>query len=110
VFHVNKGIHLYTDIPNDSVNKIYLKIITKRLAWYIPVVYLYIMINETTTRKSVQAQYLKKGDVLASGGVVTSAPSSGLNTPSGKIDLGINGFRRTWNKRTEITIISHENK
>lgn len=61
---------------------------------------------QTETRKSVQAQYLKKGDVLASGGTVTHEPTSGLNTPSGKVDIGINGFRRTWNKRTEITIIT----
>ncbi len=63
---------------------------------------------QTEARKSVQAQYLKKGDVLATGEVVSHSPSSGLNTPSGKIDLGINGFRRTWNKRTEITILITE--
>ncbi len=55
-------------------------------------------------RKQVEAQYLKKGDKLASGGVVTHAPTSGLNTPSGKVDIGIDGFKRTWNKTTLIAI------
>ena len=58
-----------------------------------------------TTRKLVEAQNLNIGDKLQSGGVVTHRPSAGINTPSGKIDLGINGFKKTWNKRTEIAII-----
>jgi len=57
------------------------------------------------TRKQVEAQYLKKGDKLASGGVVTHAPTSGLNTPSGKVDIGIDGFKRTWNKKTLIAVV-----
>lgn len=56
-------------------------------------------------RKQVEAQYLSKGDVLATGEVVTHAPSSGLKTPSGKVDLGVDGFRRTWNKRTKIAVV-----
>jgi hypothetical protein len=51
-----------------------------------------------------QAQFLEKGDVLATGEVVTHAPSRGLRTPSGKVDLGINGYLKTWNSRTEIVI------
>lgn len=56
-------------------------------------------------RKQVEAQYLSKGDVLCSGGVVTDSPwrDSGLN--SQKIYIGIDGFRRTWNKRTKIAVV-----
>lgn len=56
-------------------------------------------------RKHVEAQYLKKGMVLASGGTVTHSPSKGIKTPSGKVDLGINGFLKTWNAKTVITIV-----
>lgn len=61
-------------------------------------------------RKLVQAQYLKVGDRLANiaNAVVTHAPTSGISTPSGKVDLGVNGFRKTWNKRTEIAILTEE--
>jgi hypothetical protein len=55
-------------------------------------------------RKIVQAQYLKKGDVLCSGGTVTHSPSVGIKTPSGKIELGVNGYLKVWNKRTEIAV------
>ncbi len=61
---------------------------------------------ENTERILVQAQNLKIGDVLAhGGGVVTHRPSAGIKTPSGKIDLGINGYLKTWNKRTLIAIV-----
>lgn len=56
------------------------------------------------TRKLVEAQYLKIGDKLQSGGVVTHNPSTGIKTPSGKVDLGVNGYLKTWNKRTLIAI------
>lgn len=59
------------------------------------------------TRKQVEAQTLKVGDKLCSGGTVTHAPSSGLRTPTGKIDIGVDGFRRTWNKRTMIAILTN---
>jgi hypothetical protein len=59
----------------------------------------------TITVKSVEAQYLSIGDKLQSGGVVTHAPSVGIKTPSGKVELGVNGFLKVWNKRTLITII-----
>lgn len=62
--------------------------------------------TQAFTRKSVEAQYLKVGDKLCSGGTVTHAPSAGLRTPTGKVDIGIDGFRRTWNKRTEIAVVS----
>jgi len=55
-------------------------------------------------RKLVEAQFLKVGDKLSSGGVVTSRPSAGIDTPRGKVDLGVNGYRKTWNKRTLISI------
>lgn len=63
--------------------------------------------QQTMTRTKIQAQYLKKGDVLAfNSGVVTSAPYADLSTPSGKVKLGVNGYLKIWNKRTEISIIN----
>jgi hypothetical protein len=62
------------------------------------------MNTETITRKNVEAQYLSKGMVLATGEVVTHSPYIDSKTPSGKTHLGINGFRKTWNKRTVIAI------
>ena len=56
------------------------------------------------TRRLVEAQDLKVGDKLCSGGTVTSRPSRGIKTPSGKVDLGVNGYLKTWNKRTVIAI------
>lgn len=56
-------------------------------------------------RKQVEAQYLKKGDKLCSGGVVTHAPTVGLKTPKGNVDLGVDGFLRTWNKKTKIAVV-----
>lgn len=57
-------------------------------------------------RKHIEAQYLTKGDKLASGGVVTHAPSRGIKTPSGKVELGINGYLKVWNKKTLITVVT----
>lgn len=59
-------------------------------------------------RIEVQAQFLKVGQTLATGDVVTHSPSRGISTPSGKVDLGINGFRKTWNARTSITVLVEE--
>jgi hypothetical protein len=61
---------------------------------------------ETTTRTQVEAQYLKVGDVLQTGEVVTHRPSRGIKTPSGKVDLGVNGYLKTWNKTTKITVLN----
>lgn len=58
------------------------------------------------TRTEKQAQNLKVGDKLATGEIVTTEPYRGLKTPSGKVDLGVNNFRKTWNARTLITIIT----
>lgn len=53
----------------------------------------------------VEARHLHIGDILvATHGTVTHAPSCGISTPRGKVDLGVNGFRKTWNKTTEILI------
>jgi hypothetical protein len=57
-------------------------------------------------RKHVEAQYLSKGDKLASGGVVTHAPYIDSKTPSEKTHLGVDGRQKTWNKKTLITIIT----
>jgi hypothetical protein len=54
--------------------------------------------------KKLQVQQLKKGDVLQSGEVVTSSPVAGLNTPRGKMELGINGFLKVWGKYTIISV------
>ena len=59
-------------------------------------------------RKLVEAQNLNIGDKLCSGGVVTHRPSSGIKTPSGKVDLGVNGYLKTWNKRTVIAIVDEK--
>ena len=62
--------------------------------------------SNNMNRKIVQAQYLSIGDKLASGGTVTHRPSVGIKTPPGKVDLGLDGFRKTWNKTTEIAIVT----
>lgn len=62
---------------------------------------------ETTAAKQtkkVEAQYLSVGDRIATG-VVTHAPSVGIKTPRGKVELGVNGYLKVWNKRTVITVI-----
>lgn len=58
----------------------------------------------TRTIKQVEAQYLSVGDKISTG-VVTHAPSVGIKTPSGKVELGVNGYLKVWNKRTVITVI-----
>lgn len=55
--------------------------------------------------KIVEVQDLMRGDMLASGGTVTHSPTAGLHTPNGKVDLGIDGIGRTWNKKTKIAIL-----
>lgn len=55
-------------------------------------------------KKLVQAQDLKVGDKLISGGVVTHKPYVDIKTPSRKINLGVNGYLKTWNKTTVIAI------
>lgn len=62
--------------------------------------------EQDMTTKKVEAQYLSVGDVLQSGGTVTHRPSVGIKTPRGKVDLGIDGFLKTWNKTTEIAIVT----
>jgi len=57
---------------------------------------------------------LSVGDILTPTNVkVVVAPSAGISTPSGKVDLVVEsakGFRysRTWNKRTEVSIKDKE--
>jgi hypothetical protein len=58
------------------------------------------------TRTNKEAQYLSKGDKLATGEVVTHSPSVGYKTPSGKVELGINGYLKVWNKKTLIAVIA----
>lgn len=57
------------------------------------------------TTKHVEAQYLSIGDKLQSGGTVTHRPSVGIKTPRGKVELGVNGYLKTWCKNTVIVII-----
>ncbi len=58
------------------------------------------------TRTIKQAQYLSIGDKLASGGTVTHRPSVGIKTPRGKVELGVDGKLKVWNKTTEIAIVT----
>lgn len=57
-----------------------------------------------------EVRYLKVGDVLSgSGSKVIQAPSSGLKTPSGKVEIGIeypNGVKKiqTWGKYTVVSV------
>lgn len=60
-----------------------------------------------------QVQYLRKGDKISSGAIVTSDPWIDTTTPSGKMFINIkypkdpeNGYTRTWGKYTEIGIVS----
>lgn len=57
------------------------------------------------TSNQIEAQYLSKGAVLRTGEVVTHAPYADSKTPSGKINLGVNGYRKTWNKKTLIAVV-----
>lgn len=50
------------------------------------------------------ASDLKVGDKLCSGGTVTSRTYCGVKTPYGKVQLGVDGFLKVWNKRTIIAI------
>jgi len=57
------------------------------------------------------AKDLKVGDITSVGEKVVVAPSAGIKTPSGKIDLVVeypNGKRvsKTWNKNTKIAVKS----
>jgi hypothetical protein len=61
-------------------------------------------ITEKPKTKKVQVQQLKQGDVLQSGQIVTASPVAGLNTPRGKMELGIDGFLKVWGKYTIIVI------
>lgn len=63
-----------------------------------------------STTKKVFVKDLKKGNKLTSGALVITAPSAGINTPSGKVDIEIeypNGQTKfqTWNKKTIVSII-----
>lgn len=59
-------------------------------------------------RIEVQAQFLSVGQKLATGEIVTHRPQRGLKTPSGKVELGINGYLKVWNARTSITVLVEE--
>lgn len=53
----------------------------------------------------VRASQLRVGDwLVGSGRLVTSAPSRGARTPSGKVDVGIDGYGRTWGANTTIRV------
>lgn len=59
--------------------------------------------------KKIKVIYLKKGDKLSSGAMVVTAPTSGISTPSGKVDIEIeypNGKTKwqIWGKNTEVSI------
>lgn len=56
------------------------------------------------TRKYIEAQFLSKDMVLGTGEVITHAPYVDSKTPSGKVNLGVNGYRKTWNKKTLIAV------
>jgi hypothetical protein len=56
----------------------------------------------------VRASQLRKGDwLIGSGRLVTHNPSRGARTPSGKIDVGIDGYLRTWGASTTIRVRRH---
>lgn len=51
------------------------------------------------------ARSLRVGDYLiASHRTITHAPSAGVGTPSGKVELGVDGFKAAWNARTVIQV------
>lgn len=53
----------------------------------------------------VRVSQLRVGDwLVGSGRLVTHAPSRGARTPSGKLDVGIDGFARTWGASTTMRI------
>lgn len=57
---------------------------------------------------TIKAQDLQIGDRVPSARngsrTVTHRPSRGVKTPSGKVDLGLDGYKVTWGARTEITV------
>lgn len=58
-----------------------------------------------TIEKEVRVTDLQIGDVLLpTMGVVTERPYDSINCPKGKINLGINGFKKVWGKSTTIKV------
>lgn len=59
-------------------------------------------------RIGIEARDLQVGDRLASGQIVKERPSRGLKTPTGKVDIVLEGRRgeyvATWGARTEIGV------
>ena len=55
------------------------------------------------TRMTIRVTELQIGDELSTG-TVTHRPYDSVRCPKGKIHLGVNGFLKTWNKSTTITI------
>lgn len=60
-----------------------------------------------------EARFLRKGEKLSSGAVVTSDPWQDTTTPKGKVYINIQypkekegGYTRTWGKYTKIGVIS----
>jgi hypothetical protein len=51
----------------------------------------------------VQAQYLNVGDKISTG-IITTKPYAVSNTPARKVWLGVDGYRKEWNKTTEISV------
>jgi hypothetical protein len=48
---------------------------------------------------------LRVGDVLtATGKTVTRDPQVGAMTPSGKVEVGVDGVRKTWGKWTMVRV------
>lgn len=59
--------------------------------------------------KTVRADQLQVGDkLIATNRTVTHAPSAGVKTPTGKVDLGLDGRPNQFWKHTMIIIIRHE--
>ena len=57
------------------------------------------------SRLSLPARSLRVGDyLLGSRRTVTHAPSAGVGTPSGKVELGVDGYKAVWNARTVIQV------
>jgi len=54
--------------------------------------------------KKKQVRDLQVGDQLQSGGVVTHAPIAGLKTPSGKVEFGLDGKLKIWNKYNTVAL------
>lgn len=60
-----------------------------------------------SSAERVEAQYLRKGDILGSGEEVTSSPSAGTTTPKGKVELSLTKDGKTrrvvYGKYTVVT-------